>query len=157
MLCTSNTKKILVFLPEPFGATIAVKLLEHGFQPVSVSTVPEAFDALRSDEFAFAITNRLDIDLLRNIRALPVINLEVFFHAKISNDTSPVNLKRSDSKSFLERVEFLSRAASDSGSDRVARANTARTHQRNRVRWWVRAARALQIGHSRKGMMDAQS
>ncbi|WP_234905185.1 hypothetical protein [Rhizobium rhizogenes] len=100
MLYPPNPSKILVFLPQNAGAMIVTRLAERGYNAFCVSTVPEAFDALRSGEFVFAIATRPDIDVLRNIRALPIINFEVFFHAAISSNGSPVNSKRFDSKPF---------------------------------------------------------
>ncbi|WP_421359024.1 MULTISPECIES: hypothetical protein [Agrobacterium] len=141
MLQARNPLKILVFLPQAAGATIVSKLAEHGYESVMVSTVPEAFDALRSDQFVFAITTRPDIDVLRNIRAIPVINLEVFFHAGILRHGSEVNSKLFDSNAFFERVKFLAHSTAprmDVESDRAGLPKM----QRN-ARWWVIAANAL--------------
>ncbi|WP_421481045.1 hypothetical protein [Agrobacterium rosae] len=154
MLHPPKVSKILVFLPEAAGATIVARLADHGFQSVCVSTVPEAFDALRSDEFVFAITSRPDIDLLRNIRVLPVINLEVFFHADISSDGRRVNAKRFDNKAFLERVQFLATpmpaTRSVMATGHVTPLTTGAKHT---FRWWTIAANALR-SHSRKDTMD---
>ncbi|WP_236766404.1 MULTISPECIES: hypothetical protein [Agrobacterium tumefaciens complex] len=137
---------------------IVTRLAERGYNAFCVSTVPEAFDALRSDQFVFAITTRPDIDLLRNIRALPVINLEVFFHAGISGDGTPVNSKRFDSKAFFERVEFLARPAPTARSDiGTGRATTPHIQEKSTVRWWAIAANALRIPHNRKDTMDVHS
>ncbi|AYM84827.1 hypothetical protein G6L67_24665 [Agrobacterium tumefaciens] len=141
-----NPSKILVFLPEISGAKIVATLAEHGFQSVSMSTVPAAFDALRSGEFVVAITTRADIDLLRNIRAVPVINLEVFFHAGVSSDGRPS--KRFDSKAFLERVEFLSQPAPDGGPDGATRAKASPVKEKSTARWWTIAANALGLPHN---------
>ncbi len=155
MLYPPNPSKILVYLSETAGANIVAMLAEHGFQSLSVSTVPEAFDALRSDEFLFAITTRPDIDLLRNIRAVPVINLEVFFHAGISSDGSPVSSKRFDRKAFLERVEFLARpAAAARPGVGTGRTKASPVIEKCTDRWWFIAASALRIPHNRKDTMD---
>ncbi|WP_412065572.1 hypothetical protein [Rhizobium sp. SYY.PMSO] len=74
-------RKILVFLPQPAARSIVIRLGQHGYAAVAMSTIPDVFEALRANEFIFAVTTRPDITLLRNIRAIPVINLEIFFHA----------------------------------------------------------------------------
>lgn len=72
---TIPAKNILVFLPQAAAPVIVAKLAARGYASVAVSTVPEVFDALRSDCYSFAITTRPEIDLLRNIRPIPVVNL----------------------------------------------------------------------------------
>ena len=153
-----NPSKILVFLPKAAGATIVSQLAEKGYVSLSVSTISEAFDALRSDVFAFAITTRPDIDVLRNIHALPVINLEVFFHADIAGDGSQMNSKRFDTKAFLERVEFLALPTAPARSDIPAgRQNTSQLKEKSSVRWWVAAANALPLTTSRGATTDVHS
>ncbi|QCJ01071.1 hypothetical protein [Agrobacterium larrymoorei] len=139
-----ESSKLLVFLPETAGTTIIARLSERGFTSALISTVPQAFDALRSDKFAFAITTRPDINLLRNIRPLPVINLEVFFHAGISGDGSSVKSKWFDNKAFIERVEFLARASTKVGSKaEKGRAKAPQMVERRSFKWWTRAANTL--------------
>ncbi|MQB07902.1 hypothetical protein DXT91_28075 [Agrobacterium tumefaciens] len=156
MLSQKYCTKILIFLPPLAGTSIAGKLSEHGHESVRVSTVPEAFDALRSDEFLCAITTRPDIDLLRKIHALPVINLEVFFHAGICGDGSTSNSKRFDSKAFLERVDFLARTARvatpDVGADRE---KASSVKQRRSFPWWTVATSILRL-NNRKDTMDVR-
>lgn len=157
MLHTANPSKILVFLPQAAGAMIITKLSECGYVSVAVSTVSDAFDALRSDEFIFAITTRPDIDIVRNIRALPVINLEVFFHASISGEGAPVNSKRFDSKAFLDRVAFLTRTSVDTRTNvETGRATgtSSQFREKGDVRWWRVAANALHLARNRKGAID---
>ncbi|MDQ0458237.1 hypothetical protein [Rhizobium paknamense] len=110
MPLTTGTR-ILLFLATTANEQIASVLSHAGYQPVSVSTVPEAFDALRQGDFAFAITTRPDIDLLRNIRAIPVINIEVFFHVIPATGLSQARSRKFDRSAFLERVAFLARTA----------------------------------------------
>ncbi|XUY30078.1 hypothetical protein RMR21_023205 (plasmid) [Agrobacterium sp. rho-8.1] len=134
------------------------RLAEHGYQSICVSTVPEAFDALRSDKFVFAITSRPDIDILRNIRAIPVINLEVFFHAGISNDGMAIGAKRFDSKAFIERIDFLARSAPpERQNSGAARLIFSKEQESRSVRWWATAVNALRISQNRKGRIDVQS
>lgn len=158
MITQPICSKILVFLPEAAGGTIVARLSERGFRSLLVSAIPEAFDALRSDEFAFAITTRLDIDLVRNIRPLPVINLEVFFHGTPSTDGSPVSPKRFDGEAFLDRVAFLARSSPEAMSDgRVTRIKLTPTPREIPMRWWSAAAIALRMRPHRKEVLDVHS
>lgn len=102
-----SSKKIVVFLPPEAAKMIVAKLAERGHESVAVSTVPEVFDALRSDNCSFAITTRPEIDLLRSIRPIPVVNLEIFFHAEASGDGPLTTSKRFDGVAFMKRIEFL--------------------------------------------------
>ncbi|WP_181147698.1 hypothetical protein [Ensifer aridi] len=104
--------KILVFLPKAAANMIATKLAERGHESIAVSTVPEVFDALRSDNCSFAVTTRPEIDLLRSLRPIPVVNLEIFFHAEPSGDGPLTMSKRFDvgfaaSARRIERCSFL--------------------------------------------------
>ncbi|MGO7160179.1 hypothetical protein ACCS78_12220, partial [Rhizobium johnstonii] len=72
-----------------------------------VSSVSELFDALRSDRYFLAVTMRSDIDMVRNIKPIPVINLEVFFHTVQSATKSVRSSKEFDSDAFLRRVAAL--------------------------------------------------
>lgn len=112
--------KILVFLPHAAASVIVAKLAQGGYASVAVSTVPEVFDALRSGGYSFAITTRPEINLLRNIRSIPVVNLEIYFHAVSSNDGTLVTSKQFDGRAFLDRIEFLSRPG-------ISRARSGRT------------------------------
>ena len=62
----TNAKKILIFLPTPAAETIVGHLSQRRYSAVAVSAVPEVF--------AFALTTRPNINPLRNIRAIPIIN-----------------------------------------------------------------------------------
>lgn len=137
-----NPSRILVFLPPLAGATIVARLAEHGYEALAVSTVPEAFVALRSGQFVFAITTRPDIDVLRNIHALPVINLEIFFHAGLSSDGTSVTPKHFNSKAFLDRVAFLAHPI-EKGWTLEDDAGSSKIRQKDAVRWWTIAANAL--------------
>lgn len=83
-----NQKSILVFLPRSAAQVIVSKLVEHGHTATAVFSVPELFDALRSDSYYLAVTTRPDIDMVRNIKSMPVVNLEVFFHTVGSTGTA---------------------------------------------------------------------
>lgn len=150
---TTSQSKILVFLPQAAAMMVVGKLAECGYASVALSTVPQAFDALRSEELAFAVTVRPDIDLVRNIRAIPVVNLEVFFHTSASGEGGP---KRFDSKAFLERVEFLANPAPERSEPSIGRTASTRIKDVRKLRWWNIAANALRL-RDRKGLMDVQS
>ncbi len=81
-----SSRPILVFLPAVAAKTIASTVEQAGFPAVTVSTVADLFDALRSGAFSVAVTVRPDIDTIRNIEAISVVNLEVFFHAPIGTE-----------------------------------------------------------------------
>ncbi|KAA3498013.1 hypothetical protein DXM27_24770 [Rhizobium rhizogenes] len=149
---TASRSKILVFLPQAAAMMVVGKLAEFGYASVAVSTVPQAFDALRSEEFAFAVTTRPDIDLVRNIRAIPVVNLEVFFHTSASGEGGA---KRFDGKAFLERVEFLANPAPARAEPSIGRLKASQTDVK-KLRWWAIATNALRL-RDRKGLVDVQS
>ncbi|QAB01016.1 MULTISPECIES: hypothetical protein [Agrobacterium tumefaciens complex] len=149
-----SQSKILVFLPQAAAIMVVGKLTESGYISVAVSTVPQAFDALRSEDFAFAVTTRPDIDLVRNIRAIPVINIEVFFHNTISDGGVS---KQFDSKAFLERVGFLTSPVPARPDPAIGRGASAQINAPRKPRWWSITANALRLSRHRKGLMDVQS
>ncbi|MBO0128467.1 hypothetical protein [Agrobacterium sp. OT33] len=151
---TASQSKILVFLPQAAAAMVVGKLAECGYASLAVSTVPQAFDALRSEEFAFAVTTRPEIDLVRNIRAIPVVNLEVFFHGSTSGNGAS---KRFDGRAFLERVKFLANPAPARPDPAIGRGASAQIADPRKPRWWSIAANALRLSRHRKGLMDVQS
>ncbi|MBY5766965.1 hypothetical protein HFO06_28350 [Rhizobium leguminosarum] len=131
-------KKILVFLPLPVANAIVTKLTDHGHEAIAVATFPEVVSALRSDHYSLAITTRPEIDLLRNIRSMPVVNLEVFIHTEPSGDGPLITSKQLDSSAFMKRIEFLVQPM-------IARVEPAGVEQpkneemrkRKAPRWWV--------------------
>ncbi|MFB9948979.1 hypothetical protein ACFFP0_08980 [Rhizobium puerariae] len=132
--------KILVFLPQPAANLIVTKLAEHGHEAIAASTVTEAFDILRSDNCSFAITTGSAIDLLRSIRPVPVVNLEVFFHAEPSGDGTLITSKQFDSSAFMKRIEFLvqpmTKRAEFTGTEWAER---ERIREHKAPRWWATA------------------
>ncbi len=103
----NQQKPILVFLGKDAACDIVSKLNENGYVAAAVSSVPELFDALRSDRYFLAVTMRSDIDMVRNIKPIPVINLEVFFHTVQSATKSVRSSKEFDSDAFLRRIAAL--------------------------------------------------
>ncbi|OBZ97567.1 hypothetical protein ADU59_00720 (plasmid) [Pararhizobium polonicum] len=148
--------KILVFLPPVAAAMIVTKLAEHGYASVAVSAVAEAFDALRSEEFVFAITARGDIDLVRNIRPIPIVNLEVFFHPRIKDGAMPGNPKRFDSQPFPERVDFHFKPVARP-TPNIVRVAICGKQRDKAARWKTIAANALRWFCHRERGLDAQS
>ncbi|MCA1370737.1 hypothetical protein I6F15_25625 [Bradyrhizobium sp. BRP14] len=144
-------KKILVFLPKAAANMIATKLVERGHESIAASTVPEVFDALRSDTCSFAVTTRPEIDLLRSMRPIPVVNLEIFFHAGPSGDDPLITSKRFDGSAFMKRIEFLAqlkaRRAEPAG---VEQAKSEGMRERRAPRWWIAAKVMLGLPRQRK-------
>ncbi|MEK1929454.1 MAG: hypothetical protein AAAC47_06625 [Pararhizobium sp.] len=141
-----NQKPILVFLPRSAAQVIVSKLVEHGYAATAVYSVPELFDALRSDGYSLAVTTRPDIDMVRNIKAMPVVNLEVFFHTVGSTGDRMTASKQFDGKAFLERIRALNEPKSNRG--RPAHGNPATNSRSNEgrshiFRWWEAAKSAL--------------
>ncbi|MDL2409421.1 hypothetical protein PY650_28075 [Rhizobium calliandrae] len=100
-------KRILIFLPKGAAHVIATKLAENGYEATVALSVPEVFDALRSDRYGLAVTTRPDIDIVRNMRSIPVVNLEVFFHAVPSESGLVTSSKQFDDTGFLQRIKAL--------------------------------------------------
>ncbi|OJF89757.1 hypothetical protein [Pararhizobium antarcticum] len=147
----SNTTKILVFLPSDSWRTIVNRLSENGYDSVGVSTVAGAFDALRSDQFGFVITTRSHIDLVRTIRAIPVINIEIFFHARISGGGVRLVSKQFESKAFLDRVAFLARPVGVVKQDPAAgRTVSLKKEEHTLSHLWTLAAAALRFSQKCK-------
>ncbi|PDS79059.1 hypothetical protein [Rhizobium sp. L43] len=104
---SNQQKPILVFLGKDAACGIVSQLNENGYAATAVSSIPELFDALRSDRYCLAVTMRSDIDMVRNIKPIPVINLEVFFHAIQPAAKSVPSSKEFDSDAFLRRIAAL--------------------------------------------------
>ncbi|PDT02938.1 hypothetical protein CO666_17230 [Rhizobium chutanense] len=105
---SKQQKPILVFLAKGAAGDIVSQLNENGHAATAVSSVPELFDALRSDRYFLAVTMRSDIDMIRKIKTIPVVNIEVFFHSVQSTAKSVSSSKEFDSDAFLRRIGALS-------------------------------------------------
>jgi hypothetical protein len=99
--------QILVFLPETAASRIAGKLNEHGYIAGQISSPLDLEDALLSDHYSLVVTTRPNIDIVRQIKPLPVINLEIFFHPAQSADVLDAGPKQFDLKAFFQRIEAL--------------------------------------------------
>jgi hypothetical protein len=155
---TDLSPNILVFLPQAAAQVIVTKLAERGYASVAVSTVSEVLDALRSDCYAFAITTRPEIDLLRNIRSIPVVNLEIFFHAEPSSDGPLLTSKRFDGRAFMERIQFLVQSTRTRAKPVGAeQAKGAGMRQPTTSRLWAAARNMSWSPRQRQGLRDVQS
>jgi hypothetical protein len=150
--------KILVFLPPPAAEKVVGHLSGLGYAAIAASTFAEAFDALRSNEFSFAIATRPDISLLRHIRTIPVINMEIFFHADPAFKTIEAAPRHFDSKAFMARVEFLSRPVSSrlNGHEADGVKGLPPGDDRMTSRWWNKAATFWRLRPKRKAQFDVQ-
>ncbi len=73
--------QLVVFLPVPAAQVIDARLQEHGHSSRAVQSIPELVDALHSCVASIVVTARPEIDVVRNIKPVSVLNIEVFFHA----------------------------------------------------------------------------
>ncbi|MCA1408893.1 hypothetical protein I6F26_32475 [Ensifer sp. IC3342] len=151
-------KKILVFLPKAAANMIAKKLAERGHESIAASTVPEVFDALRSDSCSFAVTTRPEIELLRSMRPIPVVNLEIFLHAEPSGDDPLITSKRFDGSAFMQRIEFLAQPTARRAEPAdVEQAKSEGMRRRRAPRWWIAAKVMLGLSRQREGLKDVRS
>ena len=144
-LTKSAQTPILIFLPKGAADAIATKLAEYGYESTVASSMPELFDALRSDRHVLAVTTRPDIDIVRNIRSIPVVNLEVFFHAALSSGGLATSSKQFDDTGFLQRIKAL--AEPRTSRTEVTQAElTSNAPAGADARWasrWLASARSL--------------
>ena len=151
----NQQKPILVFLAKDAACDIVSKLNENGYAATAVSSIPELFDALRSDRYSLAVTMRSDIDMVRNIKPIPVINLEVYFHTVQSTTKSVRSSKEFDSDAFLRRIAALteSRTSRIAVVQRAPAANETVTASTAKASRW-RAATSLLL--SRRAAPSAE-
>jgi hypothetical protein len=103
----SGGNAIIVFLPKSTANFIVEKLRRHGYAATAVYTVPDLFVALHTGSYSVAVTTRPDIDVVRNIRSIPVVNLEVFFHRADATSAHIARVEEFDGKAFLNRIGAL--------------------------------------------------
>ncbi|MFK0161202.1 hypothetical protein [Rhizobium sp. NPDC090279] len=98
--------KTIVFLPAVAAEFVAANLRQSGYQATSVQTLSQLHAAMCSCDYVLAVTTRPNIDLVRHIQTIPVVNIEVFFDLAVDHrrDDTP---KRFDAKSFIRRVTAL--------------------------------------------------
>jgi len=99
--------RVLIFLPKAAATVIAARLNEIGYVTSIACSVRDLQKALAATDYSLAITTRPDIDTVRDIEPLPVINLEIFFHPDAQGASPDFGTKQFDSKAFLERVKAL--------------------------------------------------
>jgi hypothetical protein len=100
-------EEVLVFLPLPAAQVIVARLEESGHFATAMQSVAELVGALGSDAYSLVVTTRADIDVVRNIKAVPVVNLEVFFHTVKLTDETVTASKQFDGAAFIERIRLL--------------------------------------------------
>lgn len=99
--------QVLVFLPLPAAQVIVSRLEEHGYFATGMHSVAELVGTLGSGAYSLVVTTRADIDVVRNIKAVPVVNLEVFFHTVKLTDETVTASKQFDGAGFIERIRLL--------------------------------------------------
>ncbi|NTF52800.1 hypothetical protein G6K93_32345 [Agrobacterium rhizogenes] len=141
-----NLKSILVFLPTGAAQAIVARLVEHGYPATAVHSVPELFDALRSGNHSLAVTTSRDIDMVRNIRSIPVVNLGGFFRTVGSADESATSTKAFDGKAFLNRINTLHEPMPGNGTGirgELAANSRLMLAGKQLSRWWTAARSSL--------------
>lgn len=104
-------QRILIFLPRAAAALVAGRLTDAGYLATIACSVPDLRNALAGADFCLVVTTRPDIDIVRDIKPLPVINLEIFFHPDPPGAAAPIGTRQFDAKAFLHRVKALSEPA----------------------------------------------
>jgi hypothetical protein len=99
--------QILVFLPEKAGTFISARLTEVGYFTSVAGSIPDLRAALDAVDYDLVITMRPDINTVRGIKPLPVINLEIFFHPDPQRTPPDIGTEQFDCKAFLDRVKAL--------------------------------------------------
>jgi hypothetical protein len=147
-------KPILVFLPDNVAQVIVSRLLKHGYAANAVSSIPVLFDALRSEAYALVVTTRPDIDIVRNIKSLPVVNLEVFFHKPL-DEAGESARKQFDGAAFLKRIRSLTEPRPNrDGRARIEGEIITSAVIANRIFQWWNAARHLVARRAASGLGD---
>lgn len=118
---TTGEPKTIVFLPVGAARIVVAKLRDGGYAATAVSSVAELHEALCASEYALAVTSRPNIDIVRHIQPIPVVNIEVFFDVVRGLECEGA-LRHFDSQTFLRRVGALT-------GSRETRAQTAQLRQ----------------------------
>jgi hypothetical protein len=71
--------RILVFLPEA-AVSIVAKLNEEGYVAIHVASQADLEGNLAVGGYDLIVTTRPNIDIVRRVRPLPVVNIEVFLN-----------------------------------------------------------------------------
>jgi hypothetical protein len=107
--------KILVFLPLAAGNLIAAKLTEIGFDTSVVCSLSDLHSVIYASNYSLAVTTRPDIDAVRAIRPIPVVNLEIFFHRAPAGPTK-TSASKFDGPAFVRRVKLLAGCTETKGN-----------------------------------------
>ncbi|TCM52561.1 hypothetical protein C8J36_1085 [Rhizobium sp. PP-F2F-G48] len=138
----TSGQHILVFLPQAAAALIAARLSEIGYLTSVACSVPELHKALISGDHRLVVTTRPDIDTVRDIKALPVLNLEIFFHPDPHGTSVEVGTKQFDARAFLSRVRMLTDPARAKDKPLIAKNSTP---AEGRGRWLPRLFGIVQL------------
>jgi hypothetical protein len=117
-----KTIKTIVFLPIAAADFVVAHLKEARFDAVGVHTPRELWEAMHSCNYSLAVTNRPDIDIVRRIQLIPVINIEVFFDVA-TGPHQDGSTRRFDAKSLIRRVHALTNTDRAEGETEVANPN----------------------------------
>jgi hypothetical protein len=99
-------KKVLVFLPVAAAKMLTPRLASAGYGSTVVSELTDLAAELASDRHWLVVAIRQDIDVVRQMRLLPVINIEIFFHSAPALALA-LGAKALDVDAFLKRVGVL--------------------------------------------------
>jgi hypothetical protein len=114
-----DDRKVLVFLPSAGAEIFTPQLGSAGYDCTVVSELEELAYELASERYWLVVTIRQDIDVVRQINPLPVINIEIFFHSQPSSITMPS--KSLDVEALLKRVgDLYDLMAAKRGNQRAA-------------------------------------
>jgi hypothetical protein len=104
-------QRILIFLPQAAAVLVAARLTEAGYLASVACSLRDLQAALGSENYHLVVTSRPDIDTVRNIKPLPVVNLEIFFHPDPQGTSPEIGTKQFDAKAFFRRVRDLTELA----------------------------------------------
>lgn len=102
-----SAPRILVFLPKAASAHITGKLRENGYGAQEIKSTPDLEDILRSLYCDLVVTTRWNIDQVRAVKSVPVINIEIFFDPTHASKAVDDRSTRFDLNAFLRRVALL--------------------------------------------------
>ena len=135
-MTTNLQLPILVFLPPAAARLVVSKLQENGYSASAASSIPELQRSLHAAQWSLVVTTRPDIDLVRNIRPLPVVNLEIFFHSDLHAGTLEGGTKQFDTKAFMGRIDALTQPRPAREPETPARSAPSLPQLQTRIRRW---------------------
>ena len=137
-------QSILVFLPPTAARAIARKLHEHGYRPIIACTLADLQRQLPAADYSLVIATRPDIDIVRSLKPLPVLNLEIFFHFDRRQNSANAGTQTFDGPAFLARVKALTGSRPSTARSQIA----AVAQARKRAPWTLSATALLRQVHA---------